>query len=98
MTRNISAPSLSTTTKHVLSWADFTEEIYKDAGIAAKVERVTTEEYEQMAGRAVAKRPSNSRLEKSKLVENGFRLLPDWKDAVSRYLAVLNHEEVELKS
>lgn len=72
-----------------ISWADFAEEIYKQAGMNVKAERVTTAEYEEMAGKAVAKRPFNSRLDKSKLVENGFEPLPDWKDAVGRFLAIL---------
>ena len=70
-----------------ISWADFTEEIYKDAGMDVKVERVSTEEYEKIAGKTVAKRPFNSRLNKSKLVENGFEPLPIWQDAVERYIA-----------
>ena len=65
-----------------ISWADFTEEIYKQAGMDVKVERVTTEEY----GKSVAARPYNSRLDKSKLVRNGFEPLPDWRDALSRFL------------
>ena len=70
-----------------ISWADFTEEIYKQAGIDTKVERVSTAEYEKIAGKTVAKRPFNSRLDKSKLVEAGFTPLPTWQDALSRYLA-----------
>ncbi len=66
-----------------ISWADFTEEIYRQAGMDVKVERVTTEEY----GKSVAARPFNSRLDKSKLVENGFTPLPDWRDALKRFLA-----------
>ncbi len=65
-----------------ISWADFTEEIYRQTGMDVKVNRVTTAEY----GESVAKRPFNSRLDKSKLVENGFTPLPDWKDAVKRFL------------
>ncbi|MBR2725714.1 dTDP-4-dehydrorhamnose reductase [Candidatus Saccharibacteria bacterium] len=65
-----------------ISWADFAEEIYKQAGMPVVVERVTTAEY----GESVAKRPFNSRLDKAKLTENGFTLLPDWKSAVKRYL------------
>lgn len=65
-----------------ISWADFAEEIFKQANKEAKVNRVTTAEY----GASVAKRPFNSRLDKSKLIENGFKPLPDWKDAVKRYL------------
>jgi len=51
--------------------------------LSTKVTPVTTEEY----GLSVAARPFNSRLEKSKLIEAGFTPLPDWKDAVRRYLA-----------
>ena len=65
-----------------ISWADFTEEIYRQAGMDVRVERVTTEEY----GKSVAARPFNSRLDKSKLVQNGFEPLPDWRDALGRYL------------
>ncbi len=43
---------------------------------------MTTQEY----GLSKAARPFNSRLDKSKLAENGFTPLPDWKDAVRRYL------------
>ena len=65
-----------------ISWADFAEEIFKQAGMDVKVERVTTAEY----GASKAKRPFNSRLDKSKLVEAGFKPLPDWKDALRRFL------------
>ena len=70
-----------------ISWADFTEEIYKSARMDTKVERVSTEEYEKIAGKTVAKRPFNSRLDKTKLVKNGFKPLPTWQDAVKRYIA-----------
>lgn len=65
-----------------ISWYDFTCEIYKQAGLTTKVNPVTTAEY----GLSKAARPFNSRLEKSKLVENGFEPLPTWQDALSRYL------------
>ena len=65
-----------------ISWADLAEEAYQAAGMNVRVERVTTAEY----GLSVAARPYNSRLDKSKLVENGFQPLPDWKDAVARYI------------
>lgn len=65
-----------------VSWYDLTCEIYKQAGMHVNVIPVSTEEY----GLSVAKRPYNSRLDKSKLVENGFKPLPDWKDALRRYL------------
>lgn len=69
-----------------ISWAEFAEEIFKQAKMGVKVIPVTTKEYEAKAGKTVAKRPFNSRLDKSKLVENGFTPLPDWRDAVKRYL------------
>lgn len=65
-----------------ISWADLAEEAYRAAGMNVRVDRVTTAEY----GLSVAARPYNSRLDKSKLVENGFQPLPDWKDAVARYI------------
>ena len=68
-----------------ISWYDLTCEIYKQANMDVKVNPVTTEEY----GLSVAKRPHNSRLDKSKLIENGFEPLPDWKDAVKRYLDII---------
>ena len=65
-----------------ISWADFAIEIFKQACKDVKVNKVTTAEY----GVSIAKRPFNSRLDKSKLVKNGFIPLPDWKDALNRYL------------
>lgn len=65
-----------------ISWYDFTVEIYKQAGMDTKVIPVTTEEY----GLSKAARPFNSRLDKSKLSENGFTPLPAWQDALGRFL------------
>lgn len=65
-----------------ISWYDFCVEIYKQANMSTKVIPVTTAEY----GLSKAKRPFNSRLDKSKLSDNGFNRLPDWKDALNRYL------------
>jgi len=65
-----------------ISWYDFTKEIYKQAGLPTKVLPVTTAEY----GLSKAARPFNSRLDKSKLVEAGFKPLPTWQDALGRYL------------
>ena len=65
-----------------ISWYDFACEIFHQAGYSTKVLPVTTEEY----GLSKAARPFNSRLDKSKLRENGFEPLPDWKDAVARHL------------
>ena len=65
-----------------ISWYDFCCEFYRQYGLETKVIPVTSEEY----GLSKAARPANSRLEKSKLVRAGFTPLPDWKDAVARYL------------
>lgn len=65
-----------------ISWYDFTCEIFRQAAYSTKVIPVTTEEY----GLSKAARPFNSRLDKHKLVENGFQPLPSWQDALSRYL------------
>ena len=70
-----------------ISWYDFACEIFKQAGYNTKVNPVTTEEY----GVSKARRPFNSRLNKTKLVENGFTPLPDWKDALSRYLKEIDY-------
>ena len=72
-----------------ISWADFAKEIYKDAEMDVKVVPVSTEDYEKKAGKTVAKRPFNSRLDKSKLIEAGFEPLPNWQDAVKRYIKEL---------
>lgn len=65
-----------------ISWYDFCCEFYRQYGLKTTVLPVTTEEY----GLSKAARPSNSRLDKSKLVEAGFKPLPTWQDAVGRYL------------
>ena len=65
-----------------ISWHEFACEIFKQANKAVAVTPVTTAEY----GLSKAARPFNSRLDKSKLVENGFTPLPHWQDALSRYL------------
>lgn len=70
-----------------ISWYDFACEIFKQAGYNTKVNPVTTEEY----GVSKARRPFNSRLNKTKLVENGFTPLPEWKDALSRYLKEIDY-------
>lgn len=65
-----------------ISWSDFAKEIFRQAGKNVNVIPVTTKQY----GVSKAKRPKNSRMDKSKLTDNGFEELPDWKDALSRYL------------
>lgn len=65
-----------------ISWYDFVLEILKQADITGKtVNPVTSEQFA-----TAAKRPHNSRLDKRKLAEKGFAPLPDWRDAVKRYL------------
>ena len=72
-----------------ISWYDFTVEIIKQASeyddIYKKVEvlPVGSDAYP-----AKAKRPSNSRMDKSKLAKNGFEPLPNWKDSLNRYLKI----------
>ena len=71
-----------------ISWYDFACEIFKQAGYDTKVIPVTTEEY----GISKAARPFNSRLDKSKLVDAGFKPLPTWQDALARYIDILGEE------
>ena len=71
-----------------ISWYDFACEIFRQAEYKTEVIPVTTEEY----GSSKAARPKNSRLDKSKLSENGFKRLPDWENALKRYLEELKNE------
>ena len=82
-----------------ISWYDFTKEIFRQAVEQGHteygedritVDPVTTAEY----GVSKATRPFNSRLDKKKLVENGFTPLPTWQDALGRYLKELNIDEL----
>ena len=66
-----------------ISWYDFACEIFAQSGVSVNVIPVSTQEY----GLSKAKRPYNSRLDKSKLVSSGFQPLPDWRDALRRYLS-----------
>jgi len=68
-----------------ISWYDFACEIFRQAGKNVRVLPVTSAEY----GQSQAARPMNSRLDKSKLPQNGFAPLPDWRDALGRYLNIL---------
>ncbi len=65
-----------------ISWYDFTREIYRQAGLSTEVIPVSTAEY----GISKAARPFNSRLSKEKLLVAGFKPLPTWQDALSRFL------------
>lgn len=70
-----------------ISWYDFACEIFRQAGYDTKVNPVTTAEY----GISKAARPFNSRLDKSKLIESGFKPLPSWQDALTRYLKEIEY-------
>lgn len=72
------------TNEGVCSWAEFAEEIFRISGKSVKVNRIPSSEYP-----AKAVRPMNSRMSKDKLAEMGFRRLPDWHDALGRYLGCL---------
>lgn len=72
------------TNEGLCTWYEFACEIFKQAGMNVKVVPVTSDKFP-----AKAKRPSNSRMDKSKLENNGFARLPAWKDALKRYLNVI---------
>lgn len=74
------------TNEGLCTWYEFACEIFKQANIEVKVKPVTSDMFPSKA-----KRPHNSRMEKIKLDENGFTRLPDWKDALSRYLSVIRN-------
>lgn len=69
------------TNEGICNWYEFACEIFRQAGIAVEVEPVGSDQYPSRA-----KRPSNSRMSKDKLTENGFERLPSWQDALKRYL------------
>jgi len=66
------------------SWYEFTCAIMKEAGLPARINPVTSEEYPSKAVR-----PKNSRLSKSSLDHAGFHRLPTWQDALKRYIPQL---------
>lgn len=70
-----------------VSWCDFAREIFRQAGMDTRVLGVSTAEY----GMSLARRPLNSRLDKSCLTEAGFALLPDWRDALGRFLKEIGY-------
>lgn len=73
------------TNEGLCSWYEFACEIFKQAGMNVTVVPVTTAEYTK----AKAKRPYNSRMNKDKLDANGFKRLPAWQDALTRYLKII---------
>ncbi len=72
------------TNEGLCTWYEFAREIFKQAGIQVNVPPVTSDQYP-----AKAKRPMNSRMDKSKLTEKGFQPLPPWQDALRRYLEAI---------
>lgn len=81
------------TNEGVCSWADFAKEIFKVAGVTTmKVNPVTTEEYQKMIPQQ-AVRPFNSRMSKSSLDAAGFKRLPEWQDALKRYIVELGYNK-----
>lgn len=69
------------TNEGICSWAEFTEEIFRQAGIATRVNHIKSAQYPTRA-----KRPMNSRMSKETLTKAGFHKMPTWQDAVKRYL------------
>lgn len=74
------------TNEGICTWYEFACEIFKQAGMNVSVAPVSSDEYP-----AKAKRPSNSRMDKSKLTANGFTPLTTWQDALSRYLKEIEY-------
>lgn len=72
------------TNEGLCTWYEFAKEIFRQAGLDVKVNPVSSEEFP-----AKAERPHNSRMDKSKLTDNGFALLPTWQDALKRYLKAI---------
>lgn len=75
------------TNEGLCTWYEFAKEIFAQAGVDIQVNPVSSEEFP-----AKAKRPHNSRMDKSKLTQNGFRRLPSWQDALKRYLEVIGND------
>lgn len=73
------------TNEGICTWYEFAKEIFAQAGIAMEVTPISADEYP-----AKAKRPHNSRMDKSRLDEKGFRRLPTWQDALKRYLKIIS--------
>lgn len=72
------------TNEGLCTWYEFAKEIFRQAGVDIRVNPVSSDEFP-----AKAKRPHNSRMDKRKLVRNGFRPLPPWQDALKRYLEII---------
>ena len=77
------------TNEGICSWAELAAETMRLSGKQMQIHPIPAAEYPSRA-----KRPSNSRLSKDKLTEAGFARLPDWKDALARYLEELKETKV----
>lgn len=77
------------TNEGICTWYEFALEIFKTAGVDIKVTPVSSDEFP-----AKAKRPSNSRMSKEKLSDNGFERLPSWQDATHRYINTLKENNM----
>lgn len=75
------------TNEGICSWYEFACAIFEEAGVKVNVIPVTSEEYG-----AKANRPANSRMSKEKLTQMGFERLPEWRDALKRYVQALKNE------
>lgn len=78
------------TNEGLCSWYEFACEIFRQAGM----DEVKVTSVDSSAFPVKAKRPSNSRLNKDKLTENGFERLPAWQDALGRYLEELKKNDM----
>jgi dTDP-4-dehydrorhamnose reductase len=76
------------TNEGVCSWAAFAEEIFRQEHLNCHIHPITTAQYPTKA-----KRPLNSRLSKRSLDQQGFPRLPDWRDALRRYLMEMREEK-----
>lgn len=77
------------TNEGICTWYEFACEIFKTAGVNVTVNPCTSDQFP-----AKAKRPSNSRMNKDKLTENGFDKLPTWQDALARYISILREKDM----
>lgn len=96
VTKKIPYGVYNSTNEGFTTWYDFTLEILKQQGITCKVNPVTTEEYIEMMKITQAKRPYNSQMSKEKLKQAGINV-PEWKDALSRYLVEQKEYEENAK-
>ena len=75
------------------SWAEFADYIMKSNDKKTIINPVSTEEYLKLTATKQAYRPRNSKLDKAKLVESGFEMLPSWQSATDRYIKELTKKK-----